>query len=274
MEQIIREQVGSWIPRREINTYKNKMGHILCVGGNENMGGAIMLSAASALHAGAGLVTVATAPENRSALHSRTPEAMFVNFYKKNALIESIKKADVIILGPGLGLSEKAEYIFEIVLETVKSSQWLILDGDALTLLSQTTLELPKSHLVLTPHLGEWKRLTDIETPADNQTENQKWRNKLNAIVILKKNRSEVYFAEDVWQNTTGNPSMATGGMGDTLTGIVASFLGQFEDKKAAILSGVYVHSAAADELSETHYVTLPTTLIDYFPIFIKNLKS
>lgn len=274
MEKITREKVAKWLPTRDKNTYKNKMGHVLCIGGNKQMGGAIILSAAAALNAGAGLVTVASAPENLHALHARIPEAMFLNLYEMDRLIEAIQKADVIVLGPGLGLSEKVENIFDTVLETVEASQWLVLDGDALTWLSKTTLELPKTNLVLTPHLGEWERLTGIIAPADDLETNKEWRNKLNATVILKKNRTEVYFKDAVWQNTAGNPSMAMGGMGDTLTGIVASFLGQFEDKKTALLSGVYVHSAAADELAETHYVTLPSKIIDYLPIFINNLEN
>ena len=65
---------------------------------------------------------------------------------------------------------------------------------------------------------------------------------------------------------------MATGGMGDTLTGIIGSFLGQFEDHKEALLSAVYVHSAIADELAKSHYVTLPTQIIQQLPIFMKKL--
>lgn len=272
MKTIKRNDVAKWIPKRDKETYKNKLGHILCIGGNANMGGAIILSASAALHAGAGLVTVASAPENRTALHARIPEVMFSDYSEMKSLIEMIKKVDVIVLGPGLGLSEQAEQVFDTVLNTVNKSQWLILDGDALALLAKKKTPLPIKQIVLTPHLGEWEKLTYIKAPADAIHINKKQQEVLNAYVILKKPQTEVYFEEDVWQNTAGNPSMATGGMGDTLTGILASFLGQFAEKEQAILSAVYVHSAVADKLAKTHYVTLPSKIIEELPIYIKKL--
>lgn len=274
MKTIQRNNVARWIPIREKKTYKNKMGHVLCIGGSANMGGAIILSASAALHAGAGLVTVATAPENRTALHTRNPEAMFLDFGEMKTLVETIQKVDVIVLGPGLGLTDTAEQIFDTILDTVSEPQWLILDGDALTLLSKSKQSVPTNQTVLTPHLGEWERLTGIRAPADDKKLNMKQQKQLNAHVILKKPQTEVYFNHEVWQNTAGNPSMATGGMGDTLTGILASFLGQFKNKEHAILSAVYVHSAVADNLAKSHYVTLPSRIIEELPLFINTLKN
>lgn len=273
MKQITRELVQNWLPVREKDTYKNKMGHVLCIGGNENMGGAIILSASAALHAGAGLVTVASAPENLHSLHARLPEAMFMNMYDEEQLIENIQKADVIVLGPGLGLTNQSLAVFRATLNALNEKQWIIIDGDAITLLVNTRPEIPTQNIVLTPHLGEWKWLSGIEPPADDFIQNQKIKHEFQATVILKKNRTEIYIEDEIWQNTSGNPSMATGGMGDTLTGILASFLGQFKNKNEAILSAVYIHSAVADELAQTHYVTLPTAIIEHLPVFMKNLE-
>lgn len=272
MKKITRELVAKWLPNREEDTYKNKMGHVLCIGGNENMGGAIILSASAALHAGAGLVSVASAPNNIHALHARLPEAMFINMYDDELLIENIKKADVIVLGPGLGLSAQSLNVIKTTFQTINKDQWLIIDGDGLTHLVNESLTLPTEYTVLTPHLGEWRRLTGIEPPAEDSEENNKETERLQAILVLKKDRTEIYIDKEVWQNTAGNPSMATGGMGDTLTGILASFLGQFPDKKEAILSAVYLHSAVADELADTHYITLPSKIIEHLPIFMKKL--
>jgi len=272
MKKIAREQVVQWLPRRDENTYKNKMGHVLCVGGNAQMGGAIILSASAALYAGAGLVSVASAPDNVHALHARTPEAMFLNMYDTEALINNIKGADTIVLGPGLGQDEKSQEVYQTVIENVEENQWLIIDGDAITLFSENPENKAAAHTVFTPHPGEWKRLTDIKPPADDLDQNQKNKEQLAGTVVLKKGQTEIYFENDIWQNIAGNPSMATGGTGDTLTGILASFLGQFSSKEQAILSAVYVHSAVANELAETHYVTLPTAIIDYLPIFMKNM--
>lgn len=273
MKQITKDLVKNWLPVREKDTYKNKMGHVLCIGGNENMGGAIILSASAALHAGAGLVSVASAPENLHALHSRLPEAMFVNMYNEVQLTEHIQKADVIVLGPGLGLTEKSLAIFKTTLNALNEKQWVIIDGDAITHLANTNSKIPTQNVVLTPHLGEWERLTGIKSSADDLDKNQKMKHDLQATVVLKQDRTEIYIKDEIWQNTSGNPAMATGGMGDTLTGILASFLGQFENKVEAILSGVYIHSAVADELAKTHYVTLPTAIIKQLPVFMKSLE-
>lgn len=272
MKKINRPLVSQWLPKREDATYKNKMGHVLCIGGNKNMGGAITLCAGAALYAGAGLVTVASDPNNLYALHGRYPETMFVNMFDHPALIAAIQKADVVIIGPGLGRSKDSAAIFQTTLKTVSNKQWLLIDGDGLTHLANESMDLPTPCVVLTPHLGEWRALTGIEPPAENIAQNHEEKMRLEAIIILKKERTEIYFEQDIWQNTAGNPSMATGGMGDTLVGIVGSFLGQFRDKKEAILSAVYVHSAVADELAEKQYVTLPTQIIQQLPFFMKNI--
>ena len=276
MLKITEDKVSSWLPVRDKNTYKNKMGHVLCVGGNANMGGAIILSASAALYAGAGLVTVASAPENVHALHARIPEAMFTNMYDFDSLPNIVKKADVIVLGPGLGLSNQSLKIFKYVISTLDKDQWLIIDGDAIThfVNQRNSLQIPIDHVVFTPHLGEWQRMTNIEPPADDIEENQEQKKKLQATIVLKKGQSEIYIEDEVWQNIAGNPSMATGGMGDILTGIIASFLGQFKNKKQAILSALYVHSATANKLAETHYSTLPSAIINDLPIFIKSLNN
>lgn len=273
MKKIQREDVARWIPTRDKKTYKNKLGHVLCIGGNENMGGAILLSAAAALYSGAGLVTVATHSVNQSALHARAPETMFIDYSEMDALMNTLKKVDVIIIGPGMGLDNQAKHLFNAIVQQITNEQWLIIDGDALTHFAQSEESFSHINTVLTPHLGEWKRLTGIKVPAADTLANAKWCERLDSVVVLKKERTEVYFKQAIWQNTAGNPSMATGGMGDTLTGIIGSFISQFENKNQAILSAVYIHSAAADKLAQTHYVTLPTKIIDYLPYFIKNLK-
>lgn len=274
VKKITREKVASWIPIRDEQTYKNKLGHILCIGGNAEMGGAIMLSARAAVYAGAGLVTVASNAVNRSALHSSLPEVMFTDMHQQSALTQQIKASDVILLGPGLGRDAQAEETFRFVLNQVEKRQWLILDADALYLYAQldaSTLLHP-AKTVLTPHLGEWEHISSIQAPASDSKKNQEMLEKLKSILVLKKSTTEVYVENEVWQNTAGNPSMATGGMGDTLAGIIAGFLGQFNQKKEAILSAVYIHSAIADELAQTHYVTLPSQISKELPIFMKKL--
>src|SRR5690625_3306202 len=161
MLKITEEKVSNWLPVRDKNTYKNKMGHVLCIGGNANMGGAVIMSASAALYAGAGLVTVASAPENVHALHARIPEAMFTNMYDFDTLPDMIKKADVIVLGPGLGLSEESLEVFKQVTRSLNKDQWLVIDGDAIThfVNEKDSLQIPTKNVIFTPHLGEWNQI-------------------------------------------------------------------------------------------------------------------
>ncbi|MDN6162073.1 MAG: NAD(P)H-hydrate dehydratase, partial [Atopostipes sp.] len=239
MKKIKREKVVRWLPHRKKNTYKNKLGTVLCIGGNEEMGGAIILSAKAALYSGAGLVTVASDPKNRSALHAQLAEVMFTDYSETDDLIKAIQASDTILLGPGLGRDAKAKRIFTFVLKEIEERHWLILDADALYFYAEfdPSFQINTHNILLTPHLGEWERLSNIPAPADQIEKNQAALEKLGTNLVLKKARTEIYFPNAIWKNTAGNPSMATGGMGDTLAGMIAGFLGQYSDKEKAILS-------------------------------------
>lgn len=277
MQKIAQSLVSSWLPIRPRDIYKNKLGRVLCIGGNENMGGAIILAGGAALNSGAGLVTIASHQANRSALHARHPEIMFVDYDNSDQLAEQIKIADTILLGPGLGREKSDQQLVQMVLDSCTDHQSVIIDADGLYhlahLLSEDShFELSKQ-TILTPHLGEWEKLTHLSPADENITDNIAWRDQLNAAIVLKKERTEIYLTQECWQNTAGNPSMATGGMGDTLAGMIAGFIGQYENKKQAILSAVYLHSYIADQLAETHYVTLPSQIIAHIPEYMAKFK-
>lgn len=274
MKKITEEQVKEWIPKRIKQSYKGMFGRVLCVGGNERMGGAIILSASAALHAGAGLVTVASAPENVHALHSHVPEAMFLDMYDLDALKEMVPTMDVIVIGPGFGKTVRSIQVLRTVYEAATEDQYIIVDGEAIFLHVNQHLSTPKASLIFTPHLGEWETLSSLNPEEENVELNQQKRDELGEFVVLKKDRTQIYFEDDVWENTTGNPSMATGGMGDTLTGIIAAMLGQIPDVKQAILAGVFIHSYIGDQLAKKQYVTLPTKIIEQLPFTLKEFAQ
>lgn len=280
MKYIIKDQVIDWLPVRDQTTYKNKLGHVLLIGGNENKGGAIIMAALAALYSGAGLVTVATPQINQTALHSHVPEAMYLDLNNDSDIHQILPTVNVIVIGPGLGLDQRGENRVEEVLTNSDPSQTIILDADALTLYSQKLDEwrnLTKAKLIMTPHAGEWERVMRVKL-SDVATESEfiKHTKHHNATLIAKGAPTKVIIGNQVYENTSGNPSQATGGMGDTLTGIIASFIGQFapEDFDKAVLSAVFIHSHTADILAETHYVTLPTLVSKHFPIVMKQLVN
>lgn len=270
MDKITKEKVETFIPKRKKESYKGTYGRVLFVGGNQNMGGAIILSASAGLHSGAGLVTVASHPGNQSALHARLPEAMFLPMDDLSQLRETIDMMDVIVVGPGLGRNKLALSVLETIYSTVESDQILLLDGDAIYLHVNEDLPEPEASLIFTPHLGEWRTMTGLPIDEQYLETNHAKAKEMDAIIVLKKSRTEIYYGEEVWQNTAGNPAMATGGMGDTLAGMIAGFVAQFDNDKQAVLSAVYLHSYIADELAKTQYVTLPTHIIEQIPSTMK----
>jgi len=274
MDKITKEKVRAYMPKRKRESYKGSYGRVLLVGGNENMAGAIILAASAAVYSGAGLVTVATDPSNKAALHARLPEAMFVDMTDQTQLESHVDSVDMIVLGPGLGRDEQSLQILRTVYQAVKDYQYLLVDGDGIYLHVNEDVPEPEAQLILTPHLGEWRTLTDLSPDDQYDSVNLEYVNKLNAIVVLKKARTEVYCDDEVWENTTGNPSMATGGMGDILAGMIGGFVPQFDSVKQGVLSAVYLHSYIADDLSLTHYVTLPTKIIERIPQVMKEFAS
>lgn len=274
MEKITKEKVETFIPKRKKESYKGTYGRVLFVGGNQNMGGAIILSASAGVHSGAGLVTVATHPSNQAALHTSLPEAMFLPIDDLPQLRRKIDEMDVIVVGPGLGRDSFALNVLQTIYETVENDQILILDGDSIYLHVNEELPEPDASLIFTPHLGEWRTMTGLPLDEQYLETNYEKARELNAVIVLKKSRTEVYYGDEVWQNTAGNPAMATGGMGDTLAGMIGGFVAQFDDNKQAVLSAVYLHSYIADELAKHQYVTLPTHIIEKIPSTMKKFTK
>lgn len=261
------------IKPRPKQSHKGNFGKILIIGGNKNMGGAVIMSASAAVHAGAGLVTCATDSSNFFALHARLPEAMVVDHSDFEALTQAIKLADTIVIGPGLGLDHLAKQILRITLTVVRPTATLIIDGSAITLLAQQSEPFyPTCQVIYTPHQAEWARLSGLAIAEQLPQANQSAQQKLAAHVVLKKHHTEIYHRDNTLSRLPiGGPYMATGGMGDTLTGIIAAFMGQFKTfAPAEILdAAVYLHSAVASELSQSKYVVLPTDIIEHLQTFM-----
>ncbi|XOQ37094.1 MAG: ADP-dependent (S)-NAD(P)H-hydrate dehydratase [Lactococcus sp.] len=270
--KLTQEILEQTITRRANATHKGDYGRILIIGGTEQYGGAVIMNALAAVNSGAGLVTVATHPSNFTALHSHLPEAMVTDFAQD--LTPFITSADVILIGSGLG---EQLAILTATLNSVKPQQILILDGSALTLLAEHQLDLADARIVLTPHQMEWQRLSQLEiadqTPAKNLAALADFSP--TPILVLKKYQTEIYTADQIYQLTIGGPYQATGGMGDTLAGMIAGFSGQFRTSlEQAVLAAVYAHSAIADDLARERYVVLPTQISAEIPKFMHRYAS
>ncbi|CAH0417376.1 NAD(P)H-hydrate dehydratase [Periweissella fabaria] len=269
MNIIDQNLVAKVITPRPIDSYKGTYGRIMLIGGFEHYHGAIILASKAAVYGGSGLVTVVTAPETITALNTELPEAMALSYH--DSYQDFIATQDVIVIGPGLGTSLHALTILKEILTSISPNQTLIVDGSALTLLARHQLQLPTTKLtVLTPHQMEWQRVSGLKIINQTPTNNQVIVDQLQAIVIVKKHHSELYTPHAPAQKIiVGGPYQATGGMGDTLAGLVGSFLGQFKPNATTVAAALYLHSAIADELAQQQYVVLPSQISAQLPLFM-----
>ncbi len=268
METITRELVKDWLPMREPDAHKGDFGRLLIAAGSEGMMGACILACRAAFRSGSGLVSAACPSPQFTAVHAGVPEATCVT--RENL---DFSKYDAIAAGSGLGVSRDA---YELICRILREYQGpFVLDADGLNCLSEYGIPSPSdfsSHLVLTPHAGEAARLVNASgwDPEEQVTPRvvALWREefgtllakKLNAVCVMKGRGSLVCCPDGtVFENTTGNAGMATGGSGDVLTGIIASLAGQnaaqglkAESSAAAgAVCGVYLHGLAGDMAAE-----------------------
>lgn len=274
MQPITTDLVRQTIIRRPVDSYKGNYGRVMLIGGNQNFGGAIIMAATAAVYSGAGLVTVATDPQNFTSLHARLPEAMVMDYHQTDYLQTLLRDMDVVVIGPGLGTDDFAAQLLTSVLTTVTSKVRLVIDGSALTLLAAHPQALPANPIVVTPHQMEWQRLSGLKIADQTPTANRQAQQRLGVIAVVKAHHTTVYTDEQVWFNPGGTPAMATGGMGDTLAGMVGGFCGQFADFTNAILSAVYLHSAIADDLAAKRYVVLPHQISTLIPQYMHNFSQ
>jgi len=235
------------LPPRPRDSHKGSNGHVLAIGGDHGTGGAVRMAAEAAARTGAGLVSVATREQNVLAMNAARPELMAHAVDGPQALEPMLEKASVIALGPGLGQAAWGHALWTTALDAGKPT---VLDADGLNLLNAEPRLLP-ARIILTPHPGEAARLlgiTTAEVQADRFAAVRTLARRFEAVVVLKGNGSLIASPDGgVAVCPWGNPGMASGGMGDTLTGIVAGLLAQGCAPYEAACLGVSLHARAAD---------------------------
>ena len=237
--------VKSRLPRRDRCSHKGSCGHVLVVGGDLGYSGAARLAGEAALRVGAGLASVATRIEHSGLMNLGRPELMCHGVETAEQLSALLAKANVIVVGPGLGQSVWAKTLFNAA---IASGKPLVIDADGLNLLADSPST--NSGWILTPHPGEAARLLNCAT-----TDIQKNRfaaalsiqAKYGGIAIVKGAGTLIASEQELAVSTTGNPGMASGGMGDVLAGVIAGLLAQGLSLQEASQQGVYDHGLAAD---------------------------
>lgn len=233
------------LPKRKETAHKGSHGHVLLIGGTVGMSGAIRMAAEAALTIGAGLVTVLTHPAHAAWLNLNRPELMVKGVESPQELLPYLQRANVIAIGPGLGADQWGRELFNACLETEHDK---IVDADGLNLLSQ--LSVSRTNWILTPHPGEAARLLGVTVHAiemDRYDAVAKIQRNYSGYCVLKGAGSLVADGEQTAISTLGNPGMATAGMGDVLTGIIAGLRAQGVSLQTAARLGVTLHAKAAD---------------------------
>jgi len=238
------------LPPRAADAHKGHFGHVLVIGGDLGMGGAAAMAAEAAARTGAGLVSVATRAENVPAIVTRRPELMARGIQSAIELEGLLARASVVAIGPGLGKSEWSQHLLAA---TLASSLPLVVDADALNLIADMPDALPREW-VLTPHPGEAARLLRCSTgeiQADRFAAAERLQQRFGGTVVLKGAGSLVASAGtggcEIAVCSAGNPGMASGGMGDVLSGVIAGLIAQGLDPADAAELGVLLHARAAD---------------------------
>ena len=264
-------QAAQWMPRRPPSSHKGSYGRVLVVAGSTGMTGAAALASEAALRAGAGLVTLATPKHLNPILEGLLPEVMTLPLPETDTgslaasatstILEFAEKTkSILAIGPGLSQHpETVSLVHQLIRENRKSGLALrmIIDADGLNALAHVReiFSLLNNDMVLTPHPGEMARLTNTAVPIlekDRISTAQQFASEHGVTLVFKGAPTVTSDPNgNLWVNSTGNPGMATGGMGDVLTGVIAGLMAQGIPSESAAMLGVYLHGLAGDIAAE-----------------------
>lgn len=251
----------SKMPKRRIDSHKRDYGHVFVIAGSQGMTGAAYLASQAAILSGSGLVTLAIAKSLNQIMEVKLTEVMTLalpetrdlslGLMAERAILDFAGKTNVAAVGPGLGRNKETQHLVRNILRKIEKP--VVLDADGINAMVGHTdiLKSRNRQTILTPHPGEMARLIGEGTEYI-----QKNREKVagsvskdfNCITVLKGYRTVVSNPQgEVYVNETGNSGMATAGVGDVLTGMIASFTGQGIDPYSAAILGVYLHGRAGD---------------------------
>lgn len=275
MRKLDKNSIRTLIPKRSIDANKGTFGKVLVIGGSKNYPGAAYFVCAAAYRVGAGLVTLATEDIVKIIVSKKLPE---VTFLSSNEVFEKIDNYDVLCVGPGLGTNTAAAKLVKQLL--IKKLPPKVIDGDGLNLLSKMEVWWEKldGEVVLTPHPGEFSRLTGLSIEriqSDRENVALQFAKKWGKTVVLKGANTIVAFpGGGVVISPFANPLLATAGTGDILAGVISGFLAQGLNSFEAAICATYIHGLAGEKLKVLFGKAgaLASDLLPLLPQIIKEL--
>jgi hydroxyethylthiazole kinase-like uncharacterized protein yjeF len=245
-ERISANDFCPFLPNRSKSSHKGDFGHVLVIGGDCGMAGAVRMAAEAAARTGAGLISVATRPDHAETIGISRPELMCHPINRAKDLYPLLEKASVVVIGPGLGRQSWGESLWGALAECTLP---MVVDADALNFLAERPTH--QVNWILTPHTGEAARLLTTDTEAikrDRFTAVKYIQTRFGGIAVLKGAGTLIADGiQPIAVCSMGNPGMASGGMGDVLSGVLGGLIAQGLSLSEAARIGVLLHSTAAD---------------------------
>lgn len=282
MEPIVLTQADVWsmLPDRDPWGHKGDFGKLLLLCGSLGYTGAAALAARAALRSGAGLIFLGVPVSIYEVEACKLDEPVVFPLPEKGGMLSEeaiplilnrLSKCDAVLLGPGMGQSSSVLAVVQAVL--THSAAPIVLDADGINVLAphRDILRGRTSHVILTPHDGEFQRLGGILT-SDRGAAAAALARELGVCVLLKGHRTVITDGYRLYENHTGNPGMATGGSGDVLAGILVSLLGMGLPPLEAAACAAWLHGAAGDLCAQRlgQYGMTPSDLIETLPRLLK----
>ena len=265
------------IKKRNKYSHKGDYGRTLILAGSLGFTGAAYISTQAAVRSGAGLVTLGCDSSIQNILSGKLVEAMTVSTNDEKRLDSLITKSNCIAIGPGLGNNQGTLNLLEKVLLNSKCP--VVIDADGLNVLEGNLemLKNKKCQIVLTPHMGEMARISGFSIDEINENKidiAKEFARKYDVVLLLKGFNTIITDGKTVQINPTGSSAMASGGMGDCLTGIIASFISQGYDILTAACVGAYVHGYCGDKLSKKMFCVNANHILEALPSIIKEIQD
>ncbi len=284
-------EVKQLFPEREVTAHKNDFGHVLCICGSRTMPGAPVLAASAALRSGAGLVTLAFPDSIYPVVSSKLTEALLMPLAENDngtfsvlalkKLLSELDKFDSIVIGCGIGVNEDTRALLTAVIENADIP--VVIDADALNVLSKdmSILKKAKSKIVLTPHIGEMHRLTNLDKNiivSEKISIARQFSEHYGVYLVLKGANTVVSSPDDkkIYINNTGNTGLSKGGSGDVLAGLIGGFIAQGFEFIDALTCAVFVHGYTGDAVSDRTSKTgmLPSDVVNELAYSMGNFEN
>lgn len=272
---IERQMISKLIKPRDKYSHKGDFGRTLIIAGNEGYTGAAYICTQASVKSGAGLVTLACPKTIQNIMSCKLVEAMTIPLENEDELLKAITRSDSIAIGPGMGDTQKTYQILKKVIENANCP--IVIDADGINVIKRdmSLLKKSKNKIILTPHPGELSRITGFSVDEINSNRldvAKEFAAQNNVILLLKGYNTVITDGHTLAVNSTGTSSMANGGMGDCLTGIIASFISQRYNPLEAACIAAYLHGYCGDELSKKMFCVNASNILEKISSSIKEL--